>query len=157
MKVYPLDDYQIHDLVKEYFYLCNFYMRDMEYKGRYFTNAEAAYQAEKCINDEDKDAFALGGLFSDPTPARDHGQEVPIVDDWDDRRVEIMYDVIKEKFLQNPDLALRLLKTSPCLITKGDRFGDTFWGLTQNGGENHLGNILMYIRDNVLSYNPKLF
>lgn len=157
MKVYPLEVYDINDLVKKNFYLCNFYMRPMTYKGRKYSNAEAAYQAQKCKEKADINSFVDGGLFSSPAAAREHGQTIPIVDNWDDIRVEVMFDVIKEKFLQNPDLAARLLKTKGMLITEGDRFEDTFWGLTENGGENHLGNILMYIRDNILSEEDSLF
>ncbi len=150
MKVYPLEDYQINDLIKKNFYLCNFYERPMEFRGRKFGNAEAAYQAEKCLYDEDKDLFTIDGPYSAPRDARDAGQEVALVPNWDDVRIVVMYQVIREKFLQHPDLALRLKNTGNALITEGDRFRDTFWGLTKEGGENHLGNIIMYIRDNDL-------
>lgn len=148
--------YDINDLTKNYFYLCNFYMRPMTFNGLNYSNAEAAYQAQKCLYDEDKMLFVEGGDFSSPREAQKRGQQIAIVDNWDDKRVEVMYEVIAEKFLQNPDLAERLIQTNGQLITEGDRFSDTFWGLTEDGGENHLGNILMYIRDNVLTHDRRL-
>ena len=53
------------------------------------------------------------------------------------------------KFEQNPDLKEKLLATGNKTLIEGTWWKDTFWGidLKTGQGQNHLGQILMEIRD----------
>ena len=47
----------INQFKDEYFFLSNFYLAPVEYKGITYTNNEAAFQAQKCTNNKDKVKF----------------------------------------------------------------------------------------------------
>lgn len=63
----------------EYDFLSNFYPCRVEYKGIRYQNAEAAFQAQKCIDEEDKLAFC--GLPA--AKAKRHGRQVLLRPDWE--------------------------------------------------------------------------
>ena len=65
--------------------------------------------------------------------------------DWDAVRVEIMEDLLRQKF-RNPELAPKLLETGDEELVEGNTWGDTFWGVCKGKGENNLGKLLMKIR-----------
>lgn len=58
-----------------------------------------------------------------------------------------MEEVVRAKFSQNPDLARRLVDTCPRELAEGNHWGDTYWGTVNGQGENHLGKILMKVRE----------
>ena len=61
-----------------------------------------------------------------------------------------MKDIVREKFKQNDDLMrMLLIDTGNEELVEGNYWGDSFWGvdLKTNEGENHLGIILMELRD----------
>ena len=59
-----------------------------------------------------------------------------------------MKQLIFRKFHSNPSLIEKLLTTKDATLIEGNTWGDTFWGMdTRKGGENHLGIILMDVRD----------
>lgn len=60
-----------------------------------------------------------------------------------------MYEICKEKFLQHDELQKALLSTGNEILINGNNAGDHFWGTVQGKGENHLGEILMQIRDSL--------
>ena len=51
------------------------------------------------------------------------------------------------KFMQNPELRDALLATGNSLLIEGNTWGDYFWGKVNGHGENHLGLILMDVRE----------
>ena len=61
----------------------------------------------------------------------------------------LMQAVVEAKFEQNPDLMQRLLDTKGRILVNGNSKKETYWGvdLYSWAGENHLGKILMTIRD----------
>ena len=126
-------------------FLSNFYPVKIEVDGICYQNAEAAFQAQKCINPEDRVLFA--GLPA--VKAKQRGRQVKLRLDWDVVRLSVMEKVVRAKFMQNPNLAARLVATGTMPLEEGNSFGDTFWGVDMRTGEgeNHLGKILMKIRD----------
>ena len=60
-----------------------------------------------------------------------------------------MLQIVRAKFAQNPDLAARLLRTGDRKLIEGNTWHDVFWGMDLNTGqgENHLGRILMQVRE----------
>ena len=57
-----------------------------------------------------------------------------------------MYEIVKDKFSRNPELRVKLLNTGDIELIEGNYWGDTFWGVCNGKGENHLGKILMRVR-----------
>ena len=80
--------------------------------------------------------------------AKREGKRVRLRGDWESVKDEIMEEVVRAKFSQNPELLQRLIDTGDRELTEGNRWHDTYWGvdLTTGQGENHLGIILMKLR-----------
>jgi N-glycosidase YbiA len=71
--------------------------------------------------------------------------------DWDRCKCEIMYRAVWQKFSTHRDIQQVLLDTSDAEIIE-DSPVDYFWGCgTEQTGANHLGRILMKVRDNLKS------
>lgn len=123
----------------EYSWLSNMSLLPIQYKGRYFCCTESAYQAEKCANERDKDMFIhLNGYES-----KKLGRNIQIRDDWNEVRLQVMEELTALKYTPHTPLAIRLLETGDAEIVEGNNWKDTFWGICNGIGENHLGKILM--------------
>ena len=125
-----------------YHFLSNFYEAPVKYKGLTYTNSEAAFQAQKCINSADKWNFCN----LSPADAKYRGRNVDIRPDWDNVREGIMYDICKVKFEQNTELKAMLLATGDEYLEEGNTWGDITWGTVNGIGKNWLGLILMRLR-----------
>ncbi len=66
--------------------------------------------------------------------------------DWDALKLAEMKRVLLQKF-QNPTLQARLLETQKRYLEETNHWKDTFWGVCEGIGENHLGKMLMEIRE----------
>jgi ribA/ribD-fused uncharacterized protein len=124
-------------------YLSNFYESVILYDGVLYRNAESAFQASKCADLEQRLLFQplLGAQ------AKALGKKVKMKDTWLEDRLYVMTEIIEKKFEQNPELAKRLVATKDEEIIEGNYWGDTYWGVSNGKGENHLGKILMWVRN----------
>ena len=127
-----------------YGFLSNFYdCEPFEYKGVWYSNVEAFYQAQKCFDEEDKKQFeGLSGVA-----AKSLSKEIFIREDWDEISERVMRYGLRQKF-KDPRLKALLLKTGDATIAEGNLHGDTFWGycLKTLKGKNKLGLLLMRLR-----------
>lgn len=138
----------ISDFHKEgYEFLSNFYNAVVTYKGLTYQNSEAAFQAQKTLDNEEKIPFTVAS----PGRAKSLGRTVKLRGDWEFVKVNLMLEITRAKFLQNPELAEKLLATGNAMLVEGNRWNDTFWGVNiKNGkGENYLGKILMCVRNEI--------
>ena len=133
----------IDSFIGEYYFLSNFYHVDVEYGGIVYKNTEAAFQAQKVLDDNEK------LLFSDlyPREAKKLGRRVKLRKDWNDVKDNYMYEICKAKFQQHEDLARKLLGTGDEELVEGNTWNDTYWGVCDGKGKNQLGKTLMRIRD----------
>lgn len=131
----------IKEFCNEYVFLSNFYGAPLVYQGLSFKSSEAAYQAAKCP--ERMAEFCGLSAYQ----AKRLGNKVELRPDWDSVKLDVMYQVCKAKFEQNPDLQTRLLATEDEELIEGNTWHDTFWGICNGEGKNNLGKILMRIRD----------
>lgn len=128
-------------------FLSNFYPADTGFDGEVYPSAEHAYQASKTINKEERAKI----LFAEtPGKAKRLGATLTLREGWDDMRVEVMASILKSKF-ENPELRTRLLETRGLPLIEGNTWGDTFWGVCNGMGKNHLGRLLMLLRDEIAS------
>ncbi len=124
-----------------YEFLSNFYIAPFNYCDITFDCVEIAYQAAKCP--ERLNEF----LGKTPGAAKRHGRKVPLRADWETEKYNIMYALVHEKFFQNPALAEKLIATGDAELVEGNYWHDTVWGVCDGVGENHLGKILMRVRE----------
>lgn len=130
----------------EYRWLSNFHACEVPYKGLHFPSVENAYQAEKCADPKGKTAF----LHISAGEAKRLGRRVPIREDWERVKLTVMGELLRIKFSPGSDLADRLLATGEEELVEGNWWKDTFWGVCNRVGENHLGRLLMEVRTELL-------
>ena len=86
-----------------------------------------------------------------PKDAKKYGKKVKLRSDWDNVRIDIMRDLLKIKF--NDDhfgYRQKLVNTGDSYIEEGNKHHDTFWGVCNGIGENHLGKLIMEIREELV-------
>ena len=125
-----------------YFFLSNFYEAPVVYQHIRYSNNEAAFQAQKTTDPELRLKFASWS----PSIAKRQGRRVSLRSDWEVVKDDIMYQICRCKFEQNHDLCERLVQTRDEELVEGNTWGDTYWGVCNGVGANHLGKILMRIR-----------
>lgn len=127
----------------KYFFLSNFYESPVIYEGITYLNNEAAFQAQKTLTNKERLAFTM----LNPSQAKKLGRSVSLRPDWEDIKIDIMYNICKAKFTQNETLKTKLLKTGDATLIEGNTWGDKIWGQVNGVGENNLGKVLMRIRE----------
>ena len=136
---------KINSFRNEHFFLSNFYEAPVTYDGLTYQNNEAAFQAQKCADPKERDAFTA----MNPSEAKRAGRRVQLRKDWEQIKVSVMADIVKAKFEQNSDLADRLLATGDAYLEEGNDWGDRIWGTVNGKGANCLGIILMDVREKI--------
>lgn len=133
-----------------YRFLSNFHPCEItDSFGLTYGSVEAAYQASKTLDREIRAKFTKLG----PGAAKRFGKTIKIREDWSEEvKVLIMLNLLSQKF-SRIDLTLLLLATCDQELIEGNTWGDTFWGVCDGEGRNILGELLMYIRKNILNEN----
>lgn len=134
----------------EYSFLSNFYFASVHMDGMLYSTVEHAFQAAKTLCPKERKEIALAKT---PAIAKKLGKGVTLRPDWNDCRLEIMEKLIEEKF-KHPHLKRKLLETGETTLVEGNYWGDVFWGVCRGEGENHLGKILMRVREKLQKENP---
>lgn len=143
------DDYNVKGFFDEYRWASNFHPCPVVYKGMRFGSVEAAYQGSKCKTREDMMLFV--GMSA--SASKRLGRAVPLREDWNDVKIEIMTEIVRAKFMQNDDLASKLLGTGNKHLEETNWWKDQFWGVCKGKGRNELGKILMMIREELRNTN----
>lgn len=75
--------------------------------------------------------------------------------DWKHFHMPIVESILRAKFGQNSDLMRRLKATGNSILINGNKGRETYWGVNLYTwkGQNHLGRLLMKIRDKKMTYN----
>ena len=127
----------------KYFYLSNYYNSPVIYEGIKYKNNEAAFQSMKTLDIKLRKSFSL----LEPNEAKYKGRNIKLREDWEEVKDDIMYNIVLEKFKQNPDLKKRLISTGNEELIEGNSWNDTYWGVCLGHGQNKLGEILMKVRN----------
>ena len=131
----PIDSFR-----GEHAFLSNFYPSPIVYEGRHYPTVEHAYQAAKTVIAEEKEIIQQ---IPRPGPAKRAGRRVTLRKDWESIKIRVMDQLIKEKFKPGSQFTRRLLDTGDLPLQEGNTWGDTYWGICNEKGHNHLGKILM--------------
>ncbi|KKQ34497.1 MAG: Swarming motility protein ybiA [Candidatus Nomurabacteria bacterium GW2011_GWB1_37_5] len=134
----------------EYRFLSNFWPVNIEYDGMTYPTVEHAYQAAKSDN-----CFVREEIQGLPTPgkAKKYSYGIKKRPEWNiEYKIQIMKELVTQKFLFNePLLTQKLLQTENAEIIEGNEHDDDFWGKVWRKGKwrgsNHLGIILMDVRN----------
>lgn len=133
----------------EYAFLSNFYECDVTYNGLTYKNSEAAFHAQKTLNEDERKQFTT----LNPPASKKLGRKINLRSDWELVKNKIMYEICYAKFSQNEELKEKLLATGDKYLEEGTYWHDNCWGncyceKCQNIiGENRLGKILMRVRE----------
>ncbi len=128
----------------KYRFLSNFFSAPVKYEGVHYPTVEHAFQAAKT---RDKGLRRVIRGLRSPGEAKRFGRRLALRSDWGKIRVKVMEDLVWDKFSGDQLLARKLLMTKDAELVEGNTWGDIFWGVCYGQGENHLGKILMRVRD----------
>ncbi len=129
-----------------------------------FSSSEALYQASKLF---------YTGKAHTPTPAevaefskfasmtgeeaKKAGGNIPIDKArWDSNRLAVMERCLNLKF-QDPELSKKLAETGTKELSEGNVWKDSFWGVYDGKGENHLGKLLMKVREGLARQDTSVY
>jgi ribA/ribD-fused uncharacterized protein len=126
-----------------YHFLSNFYPQPIRYNEREYATSEHAYQAAKAASQVDHDLIANAATAS---LTKKLGRKIKLREDWEQVKLDVMYDILVCKFAPGTECASLLDSTGDSLLVEGNYWGDRFWGVCNGTGENWLGKILMRIR-----------
>ena len=129
----------------EYRFLSNFFVFPISWQGFRWPSIEHAYQAAKTYDNDTHIQILNAGS---PGKAKRIGRTVKLRSDWEDVKLGIMLELVVLKFV-GTELQSRLVNTRPHELVEGNTWNDTYWGVCRGIGENHLGKILMDVRDNM--------
>jgi ribA/ribD-fused uncharacterized protein len=138
-------------MISEFFgenrFLSNFYPAEFVWDGIVWPSSEHAYQAAKMLDRNKRIEFSK---LRTPSEAKKLGKHIELREDWNEVRYDLMYEIVLEKFRQNPHLKAKLIATGDARLEEGNNWNDRTWGICPPGsnmGLNWLGEILMSIRD----------
>lgn len=125
-------------------FLSNFHQVRITHDGISFTTTEHAFQAAKTLD------FAARweiSLLETPGKAKRAGRKLVLRPDWDEVKLSVMTELTILKFSNHAWLREKLIGTHGRELIEGNKWNDTFWGVCNGEGQNHLGKILMHVRD----------
>lgn len=130
----------IDEFRAEYFFLSNFFPG-----GGALPTAEHQFQARKTLV-----PMEAIYIMSSPTAAaaKARGRATTLRPDWEEIKIDVMYEVLQLKFSVEP-IRQQLLATEDAELIEGNTWGDTFWGVCRGEGLNILGELLMILRDEI--------
>lgn len=136
----------------QYNFLSNMHPALVTLDGLTYPTVEHAYQAAKTLNEAERKTIREN---LDPVFAKKMGYRVQKRPDWKEICLSVMEELLHQKF-KDPLLAKKLLNTNPKYIKEGNAWHDNYWGSCtcvkcKDQGENHLGKLLMKVRDSLCS------
>lgn len=128
----------------EYNFLSNMFPTEVIFDAEIYISAEHAYVASKTIDLTTRRVIAR---IPTPSEAKKYGRKIKLRDNWNQVRLGLMYVIVLSKFRHNMELKQLLLDTGDAELIEENTWGDTYWGVCEGVGDNHLGKILMKVRE----------
>lgn len=133
----------INSFTGQYRFLSNFYPCRINWGTFIYPSVEHAYQAAKTLDPVTRQQIAS---IRTPGQAKRAGQRLILREQWDNLKVQRMLTFLRLKFSDN-NLQTLLLHTGYQALVEGNNWGDNFWGVCNGSGLNHLGTLLMQVRE----------
>lgn len=111
--------------------------------GMTYDTVEHAFQAAKTLDFGKR--WEIRAAHT-PGMAKLLGRRVKLRPDWEEIKIDVMLDLLRQKFAPGTALAKLLAGTGDAELIEGNDWGDTFWGVCRGKGENVLGLLLMTVR-----------
>ena len=139
----------IKEFQGKYRWLSNFAPINIRLGNLNYASVEHAYMSMKSADIEWKKKCAS---TSSPGQIKRLSKTITLCEDWDSIRLSVMESLVRIKF-NDPDYKAKLLATGNQNIQEGNYWNDKFFGISlkTGDGENHLGRIIMKIRDELNS------
>ena len=135
---------EIKGFFGEYRWLSNFCRAEAELNGMLYPTVEHAFQAAKTLSMDERLRVQA---CKTPNEAKKLGRKVTLRPNWDTLRLTVMERLTYQKFFRHPGLKEKLLATGDAYLEETNTWGDRFWGVCDGKGKNHLGKILMKVRE----------
>ncbi|MBQ1326813.1 MAG: NADAR family protein [Eubacterium sp.] len=135
-----------YKIIDEFGCFSNFAHYSFIIDGKSWMTSEHYFQAQKFANTQYEEIIRL---LDNPMKAAEMGRrrELPLREDWEQVKDEIMRKAVLEKFKQNESIRQILLSTGTNEIVEKTT-NDYYWGCGKDGtGKNMLGIILMEVRE----------
>jgi ribA/ribD-fused uncharacterized protein len=139
----------INSFSGEHAFLSNFYPSKIYPNDIEYSTVEHAFQSAKT---DDILAKELIRNAATPGEAKRLGRKVKLRENWNVIKLSVMLDLLRLKF-SIPELKEKLLSTGDEELIEGNYWNDTFWGVCNGVGENHLGELLMKVRKEIQMLN----
>ncbi len=122
------------------------------HEGISYPAVENFYQAMKTLDIPSRQAIAL----LEPRKSKGAGRKLEVRPDWAEIKLKVMEQGLRHKFQLSTKWGQQLLETEGEIVEKTN-WGDKFWGVDSETGKgsNHLGKLLMKIRED-LQFQNKL-
>ncbi|MHC5541517.1 NADAR family protein [Singulisphaera rosea] len=124
----------------------NFSPHPIRLGGKTWPTSEHYFQGQKFVGTPDENDVRQA---KSPMIAARMGRsrKRPLRKDWESAKVSIMYEALKAKFTQHPELRETLLGTGDATLVEHTT-NDDYWGDGGDGrGKNMLGILLMRLRE----------
>lgn len=140
---------KISSFTGKYSFLSNFSYENpyIIYDGERYSSVERAFQAAK-VPENQKEIRVQFRVASSNAEAKKLGRQVPLRTDWEKVKISVMKDLLRQKF-SIPKMKELLLSTGDSYLEEGNNHHDRFWGTVSGKGENHLGKLLMEVREEI--------
>lgn len=144
---------QITSFSGTYRWLSNFWSCEVELDGMQFRSVEAGYVAAKTL---DLEVRAQIQALDTAGKCKRFGRKLKLRPDWTDEvKLQVMEGLLRQKFKFGTQLGDYLIMTRNFTLIEGNDWGDVFWGVYNGVGDNHLGRLLMKIRDELIAQCQK--
>lgn len=158
---------EIREFRGKYVFLSNYYYAPFIWNNRIWTHVEIPYQLVKTIivsssslplqsSSMSSDRIYISDAMYDewkyllPSQAKARGRRQTTHSDlWEKLHLSIMEQLVYEKFSQSDELKDKLINTNNKKLIEGNYWKDTYWGVCNGVGDNHLGKILEKVRERI--------
>ena len=130
----------------DYGFMSNFAPYSFSDGNKIWPTSEHYFQAQKFLFPEIQEKIRL---LESPMDAALEGRnrQNPLRPDWEEIKDEVMLQVLRMKFSQNPKIAKELMATGDAILIEHTR-NDAYWADGGDGsGKNKLGLLLMQVRE----------
>jgi len=143
----------INEFKGDHRWLSNFEAVKITLDGIEYPSIEHAYMSAKCDDPEWKKFCADENNTAGSVKKQSRHATVKLVENWDSFKMDVMFSCLEQKYSQEP-FKSKLIDTGSQNLVEGNYFGDKIWGVdlksNPNIGENHLGRMIMSIRQNLI-------